>query len=65
MGEPLLDRLAQLESGVRRATELIVRLREENKRLTDETSRLIDERRQAVSQVDGILKELANLEAKA
>jgi predicted nuclease with TOPRIM domain len=65
MGEPLLDRLTQLESGVRRATELIVRLREDNKRLTDETRRLLDERQQAVAQVDGILKELADLEAKS
>jgi predicted nuclease with TOPRIM domain len=65
MSEPLLDRLAQLESGVRRATELIAHLREENKRLTDETKRLVDERRQVVSQVDGILKELANLEARS
>jgi predicted nuclease with TOPRIM domain len=65
MAEPLLDRLAQLESGVRRATELIARLREENTRLADEARRLTDERRQVVSQVDGILKELANLEAKS
>jgi hypothetical protein len=65
MSEPLLERLTQLESGVRRAIELIARLREENRRLSDETTRLMDERRQVVSHVDGILKELANLEAKS
>jgi FtsZ-binding cell division protein ZapB len=65
MSEPLLEKLAQLESGVRRAIELIAHLREENRRLSDETTRLMDERRQVVSHVDGILKELANLEAKS
>ena len=53
-GEPLLERLAQLEEAVRRAAETIARLREEN-------VRLVQERRQVVAQVDSILKDLAKL----
>jgi predicted nuclease with TOPRIM domain len=55
MTESLLERLAQLESAVRRATEAIVRLREENHRLEQE-------RKQVLNQVDGILKDLAKLD---
>jgi len=55
--EPLLERLAQLEEAVRRATETIARLREEN-------GRLVLERRQVLAQVDGILKDLARLDEK-
>ena len=52
--EPLLERLAQLEEAVRRATETIARLREDN-------VRLVQERKQVVAQVDSILKDLAKL----
>ncbi len=56
MTESLPERLAQLESAVRRATEAIARLREENHRLQQE-------RKQVLTQVDGILKDLAKLDA--
>jgi predicted nuclease with TOPRIM domain len=55
MTESLPERLAQLESAVRRATETITRLREENHRLQQE-------RKQVLTQVDGILKDLAKLD---
>jgi predicted nuclease with TOPRIM domain len=55
--EPLLERLGQLEAAVRRATETITRLREEN-------ARLAAERRQVLSHVDTILKDLARLDEK-
>ncbi len=55
MTESLPERLAQLESAVRRATETIARLREENHRLQQE-------RKQVLAQVDGILKDLAKLD---
>jgi predicted nuclease with TOPRIM domain len=56
MSEPLQERLAQLEAGVRHATEVIGRLRKENERL-------LEERKQVLSQVDSILKDLGDLEA--
>ncbi len=52
--DELLERLAQLEEAVRRATETIARLREDN-------VRLVRERKQVVAQVDSILKDLAKL----
>ena len=55
MTEPLLERLTQLETAVRRATETITRLREEN-------SRLRQERQQVLTQVDSILKDLVKLD---
>ena len=56
MAEPLQERLAQLEAGVRHATEMIGRLRKENERL-------LEELRQVLSQVESILKDLGDLEA--
>lgn len=56
--EPLLERLGQLEAAVRRATETIARLRQEN-------ARMAAERRQVLSHVDTILKDLAKLDEKA
>ena len=56
MAEPLLERLAQLEAGVRQATEVIGKLRKENQRL-------LEERKQVLSQVESILKDLGDLEA--
>ncbi len=58
MAEPLLERLAQLEAAVQRATETITRLREDN-------ARLLQERRQVLAHVDSILKDLAKLDDKA
>ncbi len=62
MGDSVVDRLAQLEEAVRRAAEALGRLREENAQLKREVKRLGEERRQALGQVDGILKDLAKLE---
>ena len=57
MAEPLLERLAQLEAGVRQATEVIGKLRKENQRL-------LEERKQVLSQVESILNDLGDLEAQ-
>ena len=62
MGDSVVDRLAQLEEAVRRAAEALGHLREENAQLKREVKRLGEERRQALGQVDGILKDIAKLE---
>jgi predicted nuclease with TOPRIM domain len=56
MTEPLLERLAELEAAVRRAAETIARLRDENQRLQQE-------RKQVLTQIDAILKDLAKLDS--
>lgn len=62
MGDSVVDRLAQLEEAVRRAAEALGRLREENAQLKREVKRLGEERKQALGQVDGILRDIAKLE---
>ena len=62
MGDAVLDRLGQLENAVRRAAEALARLREENVGLKRDLTRLTDERRQVLSQIDGILEDIAKLE---
>ena len=62
MAEGVLERLAQLEEAVRRASDSLVRLRDENEQLRREVSRLGDERRQVASQIDAILKDIAKLD---
>jgi hypothetical protein len=62
MGDSVVDRLAQLEEAVRRAAEALGHLREENAQLKREMKRLGEERKQALGQVDGILKDIAKLE---
>ena len=62
MGDAVLDRLGQLENAVRRAAEALARLREENAGLKRDLARLTDERRQVLSQIDGILEDIAKLE---
>jgi uncharacterized protein (DUF3084 family) len=62
MGDVVLERLGQLENAVRRAAEALARLREENVRLKRDLARLTDERRQVLSQIDGILADIAKLE---
>jgi chromosome segregation ATPase len=62
MGDAVLDRLGQLENAVRRAAEALARLREENVGLKRDLARLTDERRQVLSQIDGILEDIAKLE---
>jgi septal ring factor EnvC (AmiA/AmiB activator) len=67
--EGVMEQLAELEEAVRRASEVLNRLRDENARLKDEhaqlkreITRLGDERRQVVSQIDAILKDIGKLE---
>ena len=62
MGDSVVDRLAQLEEAVRRAAEALGHLREENAQLKREVKRLGEERKQALGQVDAILKDLAKLD---
>jgi hypothetical protein len=56
------ERLTQVEEAVRRAGDVLTRMREDNDRLRREIKRLEDERRQVVSQVDAILKDIAKLD---
>ena len=58
----VLERLTHVEDAVRRAGEALARLREDNDRLRREVRRLEDERRQVVSQVDAILKDIGKLD---
>ena len=62
MADSVLDRLQQLEAAVRRASDALGRLREENDRLRREVGRLGDERKQMLAQIDGILNDIAKLE---
>jgi len=62
MAEGVLERLTQLEEAVRRAADALARLRGENAELKREVKRLSDERRQVLSQVDAILKDIAKLD---
>lgn len=62
MADGVLERLAQLEEAVRRASDSLVRLRDENEQLRREVSRLGDERRQVATQIDAILKDIAKLD---
>ncbi|MBI4255020.1 MAG: hypothetical protein HY616_08095, partial [Candidatus Rokubacteria bacterium] len=56
------ERLAQLEEAVRRAAEALGHLREENAQLKREMKRLGEERKQALGQVDAILKDISKLD---
>ena len=60
--DSVMERLAQLDDAVRRASEALTRLRDENLQLKREVARLGEERRQAVSQIDAILKDIAKLD---
>jgi hypothetical protein len=62
MAETVLERLTQLEDAVRRASDALIRLRDENEQLRREVARLGDERKQVVSQIDAILKDIAELD---
>jgi len=58
----IVERLTQLEDAVRRATETVGRMREDNDRLRREVKRLEDKRRQILTQVDAILKDIGKLD---
>jgi len=72
MADNLAERLAELEQSVRRAAEIIAKLRSERDALQArlealeperaELRSLRQERKDLLSQVDGILKELDKLE---
>jgi cell division protein FtsB len=62
MGDGIVERLSELEEAVKRAADAIGRLREENAQLKREVRRLGDERRQFLSQVDTILKDIGRLD---
>ncbi len=62
MADGVLERLTQLEDAVRRAGEAMAKLREENDRLKRDARRLEDERKQVLTQVDSILKDIAKLD---
>lgn len=62
MADGVLERLAQLEEAVRRAGEAMAKLRDENERLKRDAKRLEDERKQVLTQVDAILKDIAKLD---
>ena len=62
MSDGVVERLGQLEEAVRRAAEMLTRLRDENDRLRKDVAQLTDERRQVLGQIDGILDEIAKLE---
>ena len=62
MNDDIGARLTQLEEAVKRATDTLARLRDDNDRLRRDVKRLEDERRQVLGQVDSILKDLGKLD---
>jgi chromosome segregation ATPase len=62
MSDGVVERLGQLEDAVRRAAEMLSRLREENDQLRRDVTRLTEERRQVLGHIDSILDEIAKLE---
>jgi FtsZ-binding cell division protein ZapB len=62
MADGITERLTQLEEAVRRAGEVVTRLREENERLRRDYRKLEDERKHVVAQIDAILRDIAKLE---
>lgn len=61
MSDGVTERLGELEAAVRRAGEAIAQLRDDNERLLREVTRLTDERKQSLTQIDAILKDIAKL----
>jgi len=61
MSDGVTERLGELEAAVRRAGEAIAQLRDDNERLRREVTRLTDERKQSLTQIDAILKDIAKL----
>jgi predicted nuclease with TOPRIM domain len=62
MSDNIVERLSELEGAVRRAAEALAHMREENAQLRREVKRLGDERRQVLTQVDMILKDINKLD---
>jgi chromosome segregation ATPase len=61
MSDGVTERLGELEAAVRRAGEAIAQLRDDNEKLRRELTRLTDERKQSLTQIDAILKDIAKL----
>lgn len=61
MSDGVTERLGELEAAVRRAGEAIAQLRDDNEKLRREMTRLTDERKQSLTQIDAILKDIAKL----
>ena len=62
MADDVTERLTQLEEAVQRAGAALGRLKEENARLRRELAQVGEERRQTVTQIDAILKDIAKLD---
>jgi septal ring factor EnvC (AmiA/AmiB activator) len=62
MADDVTQRLTQLEEAVQRAGAALGRLRDENARLKRELAQVGEERKQTVTQIDAILKDIAKLE---
>jgi FtsZ-binding cell division protein ZapB len=65
MSDSIADRLTQLEAAVGRAAAAIARLREDNERLRRDNRRLEDERKQMLTQIDAVLRDIAKLDLGA
>jgi FtsZ-binding cell division protein ZapB len=65
MSDSIADRLTQLEAAVGRAAAAIARLREDNERLRHDNRRLEDERKQMLTQIDAVLRDIAKLDLGA
>jgi len=64
MADDVTERLTQLEEAVQRAGVALGRLKEENARLRRELAQVGEERRQTVTQIDAILKDIAKLDVE-
>jgi uncharacterized protein (DUF3084 family) len=62
MADDVTGRLAQLEEAVQRAGAALGRLKEENARLKGELAQVGEERKQTLTQIDAILKDIAKLD---
>jgi hypothetical protein len=62
MADDVTERLGQLEQAVQRAGVALGRLKDENARLKRELAQAGEERKQAVTQIDAILKDIAKLD---
>jgi uncharacterized protein (DUF3084 family) len=62
MNDDVIERLAQLEEAVRRASDALGRLRDENERLRRDLGRLGAERKQVAAQIDAILHDIEKMD---
>ena len=62
MADDVTGRLAQLEQAVQRAGAALGHLKDENARLKRELAQVGEERKQTLTQIDAILKDIAKLD---